>query len=160
KNKYSDFLPGGVTPEVEALVQKYYKRSVAELDRVFWDYSVRDARVAAGRFPLIIFSHGNGGNRHQNTFWCDFLASHRYVIVSPDHTGNANFTIINGQPVAMQGSQRSNSAIDRPKDMSFLLDQMTLWNQGADSRFSGKLALDAVCASGMSFGGLSAVDVA
>src|SRR5215471_224300 len=64
KNKYTDFLPGGVTPEVDAVVQKTYKLPVAELDKMFWDQAVRDARVAAGKFPLIIFSHGNGGNRH------------------------------------------------------------------------------------------------
>src|SRR5207237_8639152 len=131
KNKYSDCLPGAVTPEVEPLVQKHYKRPTAELDQVFWNDAVRDARVAAGKFPLIIFSHGNGGNRHQNTFWCDYLASYGYVIVSPDHTGNADLTVIKGKPIIYQGSQRSASAIDRPKDMSFLLDQMVLWNQCA-----------------------------
>ena len=160
KNKYSDFLPGGVTPEVDAVVQKTYKLPASEIDKIFWDQAARDARVAAGKFPLVIFSHGNGGNRHQNTFWCDYLASHGYVIVSADHTGNANMTVIKAKPIPYQGSQRSASAIDRPKDMSFLLDQMTLWNEGADSRFAGKLALDAVCAAGMSFGGMSVVDVA
>ncbi len=159
KNKYSDFLPGGATPEVDAAVQKTYKLPVAELDKIFWNQAVRDARVAAGTFPLVIFSHGNGGSRHQNTFWCDYLASYGYVIVSPDHTGNASLTVIKGKPIPHQGSQRSASAIDRPKDMSFLLDQMTLWNEGADSRFAGKLALEAVCAAGMSFGGMSVVDV-
>lgn len=159
KNKYSDFLTGGVTAEVEAVVEKTYKLSVAELDKIFQDDSVRDARVRAGKFPLIVFSHGNGGNRHQNTFWCDYLASHGYVIVSADHTGNANMTLIKGKPIPYQGGQRSNSAIDRPKDMSFLLDQMTLWNLGGDSRFAGKLDLSAPCAAGMSFGALSAVDV-
>src|SRR5207249_3847148 len=133
KNKYTDFLPGGVTPEVDAVVQKTYKLPAAELDKLFWDSAVRDARVAAGKFPLIIFSHGNGGNRHQNTFWCDYLASYGYVIASADHTGNANMTIIKGKPIPYQGSQRTASAIDRPKDMSFLFDQMTLWNEGADS---------------------------
>ncbi|PYJ03304.1 MAG: hypothetical protein DME25_12605, partial [Verrucomicrobia bacterium] len=160
KNKYSDFLPGGVTPDIEQFVQKHYKHSVAELDKTFWNEAVRDARVAAGKFPLIIFSHGNGGNRHQNTFWCDYLASFGYVIASPDHTGNCDFTVINGKPIPHDGSQRSNSASDRPKDMGLLLDQLTLWNQGADSRFAGKLALERVCAAGMSFGGMSAVDVA
>jgi len=160
KNKYTDFLPGGVTPEVDAVVQKTYKLPVAELDKLFWDQAVRDARVAAGKFPLIIFSHGNGGNRHQNTFWCDYLASYGYVTASADHTGNANMTVIKGKPIPYQGSQRTASATDRPKDMSFLLDQMTLWSEGADSRFAGKLALDAVCAAGMSFGGMTVVDVA
>lgn len=159
KNKYSDFLPGGLTPEIEAAVQKTYKIPAAEIDKMFANSSVRDARVRDGKFPLIIFSHGNGGNRHQNTFWCDYLASYGYVIASADHTGNANMTIIKGKPITYQATQRAASASDRPKDMGFLLDQLTLWNQGGDSRFSGKLVLDKVCASGMSFGAMTSVDV-
>lgn len=160
KNKYSDFFGDGLTPEVERLVQKRYKHSAAELDKSFWNYSVRDAHVRDGKFPLIIFSHGNGGNRHQNTFWCDYLASYGYVIASPDHTGNADLTVIHGKPITEQGSERAKSAVDRPKDMSFLLDQMLLWNKGADPRFAGKLELDRVCAAGMSFGAMSSVDAA
>ena len=160
KNKYSNFLPGKATPEVEAFVQQAYKMPIAEMDKMFVNYSVRNAQVRDGKFPLIVFSHGNGGNRHQNTFWCDFLASHGYVIVSADHTGNASMTIINGKMIPYDGKGRTSSAVDRPKDMSFLLDQMTLWNQGADHRFKGKLDLSAVCASGMSFGSMTAVRVA
>ena len=160
KNKYSDFLPANPAPEVEAFVQQAYKMPIAEVDKKFWNSAVRDARVRDGKFPLIIFSHGNGGNRHQNTFWCDFLASHGYVIVSADHTGNASMTIINGKMIPYDNQSRTNSAIDRPRDMSFLLDQMTLWNNGADSRFTGKLDLRSVCASGMSFGAMTAVRLA
>ena len=160
KNKYPDFLPGGVTPEIEAAIQQNYKMSVAEVDRIFWNHAVRAARVREGKFPLIIFSHGNGGNRHQNTFWCDFLASQGYVIVSADHTSNASMTILNGKVVPYDNKGRTNSAADRPRDMSFLLDQMTLWNQGADSRFAGTFDLSAVCVAGMSFGAMTAVRVA
>src|SRR5262249_20101981 len=94
RNKYSDFLLGGVTPEVARAVRAAYKKPLAELDQIFWDRSVRDARVGSGKFPLIIFSHGNGGNRHQNTFWCDYLASFGYIIVSADHTANASFALL------------------------------------------------------------------
>jgi dienelactone hydrolase len=121
---------------------------------------VRDARVRAGKFPVIIFSHGNGGSRWQNTFWCDYLASHGYVIVSADHTGNARLTIINGKLILYQSNGREQSWIDRPKDMGFLLDQMTLWNNGADSRFAGKLDLSKPVAAGMSFGSATAIRVA
>ena len=160
KNKYSDFLPGGVSPEVEAAIQRNYKMSAAEVDRIFWNHAVRDARVRFGKFPLIVFSHGNGGSRLQNTFWCDFLASHGYVIASANHTGNASMTILNGKVILYDNKGRTNSAADRPKDMSFLLNQMTLWHGGADSRFAGKLDLSATCASGMSFGAMTAVRVA
>ena len=87
KNKFSDFIPGGVTPEIEELVKKTYKISVAVIDKLYWNESHRNAPVRPGRFPLVVFSHGNGGSRHQNTFWCDYLAGHGYIIVAPDHTG-------------------------------------------------------------------------
>lgn len=160
KNKFTDFIPGGLTPQFESFLKLAYKMSAAEVDALFWNQAVRDARVRAGKFPLVVFSHGNGGTRHQNTFWCDYLASHGYVIVSADHTANARVTIIKGKPVLYQVEQRQNSAVDRPQDMSFLLDQMILWNGGADSRFSGKLHLDKITAAGMSFGAMTAIIVA
>lgn len=160
KNKFTDFIPGGMTPQFESLLKLAYKKTSAEMNELYWNSAVRDARVRDGKFPLIVFSHGNGGTRTQNTFWCDYLASHGYVIVSADHTANARVTIIKGKPILYRNDQRENSAVDRPKDMSFLLDQMTLWNGGADSRFSGKLDLSKPVASGMSFGSMTAIRVA
>ncbi|MGH9802063.1 MAG: alpha/beta hydrolase family protein [Blastocatellia bacterium] len=160
KNKFTDFIPGGVTPQFETLLKMAYKKSAAEINETYWNSAVRDARVREGKFPLIVFSHGNGGARTQNTFWCDYLASHGYVIVSSDHTANARVTIIKGKPILYRNDQRENSGVDRPKDMSFLLDQMTLWNGGADSRFSGKFDLSKPVAAGMSFGSMTAIRVA
>ena len=155
-NKYSDFIPGGITPEIDDLIKKTYKMSAAEMDKIYWNEAHRNAGVRKGRFPLVVFSHGNGGSRNQNTFWCDYLASHGYIIVSADHTGNARWTIINGKPIVFQASERNNSAKDRPVDMSFLLDQMIRWDKGADKRFAGRIDTDHVAATGMSFGSYTA----
>ena len=160
KNKLSQFFPGGITPQLDQLIKMAYRKPIAEIDAQFWNDAVRDARVREGKFPVLIFSHGNRGTRTQNTIWCDFLASHGYVIVSADHTGNAMLTLLNGKPVLYQNNGREQSWIDRPKDMSFLLDQMTLWANGADSRFAGKLDLGKVAATGMSFGSMTAIRVA
>lgn len=156
KNKYSDFIPGGVTPEIDELIKKTYKMSAAEIDNIYWNDAHRNAGVRKGRFPLVVFSHGNGGSRNQNTFWCDYLASHGYIIVSADHTGNARYTIINGKPVLFQASERANSAKDRPLDVSFLLDQMIRWDKGADKRFAGRIDTDHAAMTGMSFGSYTA----
>jgi len=156
KNKYSDFMPGGVTPEIDDLIRKSYKMSAAEIDKIYWNEAHRNAPVREGRFPLVIFSHGNGGSRNQNTFWCDYLASHGYIIVSPDHTDNARFTIIEGKPIVFQGSERMNSAKDRPLDVSFLLDQMIGWDKGADKRFAKHIDTDHAAITGMSFGSFTA----
>ena len=156
KNKYSDFIPGGVTPEIDELIKKTYKMSAAEIDKIYWNEAHRNAAVRKGRFPLVVFSHGNGGSRNQNTFWCDYLASHGYIIVSADHTGNARWTIIDGKPIVFQASERNNSAKDRPRDVSFLLDQMVLWDKGADKRFAGRIDTDHAAVTGMSFGSYTA----
>jgi Platelet-activating factor acetylhydrolase, isoform II len=47
--------------------------------------SYRGVLVADGRFPLVLFSHGNGGIRFQSFFFAAHLASHGYVVVTPDH---------------------------------------------------------------------------
>jgi dienelactone hydrolase len=156
KNKFSDFIPGGVTPEIDELVKKTYKVSVAEVDKLYWNEAHRNAPVRPGRFPLVVFSHGNGGSRHQNTFWCDYLASHGYLIVSPDHTGNARWTIIDGKVIASQSGERMNSVQDRPLDVIFLLDQMIRWDKGADPRFAGRIDTDHAAVAGMSFGSFTA----
>ncbi|HWC78168.1 MAG TPA: hypothetical protein VG778_11935 [Blastocatellia bacterium] len=160
KNKYSDFIPGGVTPVLETVLKQTYRVGVAEIDKMYWNDAVRDAKVRKGRFPLVVFSHGNGGTRHQNTFWCDYLASHGYIVVSADHTGNARMTVINGKLILYQNSERLRSAEDRPRDVSFLLDKMIEWDKGADKRFAGRIDTGKAAVTGMSFGSMTAVWVA
>ena len=78
--------------------------------------AVRDVAIAPdGPFPLVAFSHGNGGIRFQNTFQCERLASHGYIVVAPDHTGNTLLDL----------GEDPNSAENRPLDVSFLFDEMS-----------------------------------
>ena len=50
---------------------------------------MRDATPApGGPFPGVVFSHGMAGHRRQSTFLCTHLASHGFVVASPDHVGN------------------------------------------------------------------------
>ena len=156
KNKFSDFIPGGVTPAIDEMVAKTYKIGLSAVDKLYWNEAHRNAPVRPGRFPLVVFSHGNGGSRHQNTFWCDYLASHGYIIVSPDHTGNARWTIIDGKLIASQSGERLHSATDRPLDVCFLLDQMIRWDKGGDPRFAGHIDTDHAAITGMSFGSFTA----
>jgi dienelactone hydrolase len=156
KNKYSDFIPGGVTPEIDELIVKTYKMNAAEVDKLYWNEAHRSAAVREGRFPLVVFSHGNGGSRHQNTFWCDYLASHGYILVSADHTGNARWTIIDGKVIPFQSAERAKSAIDRPLDVVYLLDQMIRWDKGGDPRFAGHIDTDHAAVAGMSYGSFTA----
>ena len=41
-----------------------------------------------GPFPLIVYSHGSGGQRFISAFLTEALAARGYVVVAADHTGN------------------------------------------------------------------------
>ena len=42
---------------------------------------VRDAPVAEGRFPVVIYHAGHGSSFEDNSVLCEFLASHGYVVL-------------------------------------------------------------------------------
>jgi len=160
KNRLLDFFFKGTDPTIGAVLKLAFNTDLEALDKTFQNFSVRDARVRDGVFPLLLFSHGNGGLRTQNAFWCEHLASHGYIVVSPDHTGNCGITSIGGELVPFNPQGREQSATDRPKDLSFLIDVMERMNKGGDSRFFGKLDLDHIGVAGHSFGGYAATAVA
>ncbi len=60
---------------------------------VFTGLAHRDAPVIEGTFPLVAFSHGYSGFRSQSFFLTEWLASHGFVVVAPDHTYNTFFDI-------------------------------------------------------------------
>lgn len=109
---------------------------------------IRDAPIVGGRsFPLMVFSHGNGGFAEQSMFLTEFLASHGWVVVSPDHTGNtlANMSI----PIERM--------LDlRPQDVIAVLDATLA--EDADHPAAGRLSGDVVVA-GHSFGGYTTMAV-
>jgi len=160
KNTFSDFLLKGRNPKLNGALTLAFKIDLKEIDKTFRNFAVRDARVRDGIFPLIVFSHGNGGIRSQNAYWCDHMASHGYIVMSPDHTGNSAVTAIDSEVIPYNNEGRQASAVDRPRDLMFLIDTMLRMNNGADSRFMGKIDISHIGASGHSFGGYAATAVA
>jgi predicted dienelactone hydrolase len=47
-----------------------------------------DAAPAAGRFPLVVFSHGRTGMRFAYSLLCEALAARGAVVVAADHSGD------------------------------------------------------------------------
>ena len=155
-NKLSDFLLRGQAPPLLGAIRLGFGVKAEDLDATYKNVAVRDARVRDGKFPLIVFSHGNGGMRFQSTFWCDHMASHGYVVMSCDHTGNAAATMVNGRMVLMDRKGREQAAKDRPLDVSAQIDLMARWNKGGDSRFTGRIDVKNIAVAGHSFGGYTA----
>lgn len=115
--------------------------------------AVRDAPLADdGPHPLIGFSHGSGGIRFQNTFQCEHLASHGYVVVAPDHQGNTFF----------DGSGTSEElSVARPLDMIYLFDAFSRFTSEPGHRFEGWVDLErGFGVTGHSFGAFTSLAVA
>jgi len=114
--------------------------------------AVKDAPVRrdAGRFPLVLFSHGAYGIRYQSVFFTVQLASHGYVVASPDHERNTLYDII---LKGYDGSTLGDSALRRPRDMVHVIKRITALNEDPSSDFNGVVSLDEIGMSGHSFGG-------
>jgi predicted dienelactone hydrolase len=112
---------------------------------------------SARPFPLVIFSHGNGGIRFQSYFLTELLASHGFVVVAPDHTGNTLFDLLFGDPTPLDIVR---SAFDRPADVSFLVSRMLARNADPQDPFFERLDPLRIGVTGHSFGGFTSLAVA
>lgn len=153
KNRLLDFFLRGADAALPILLQAAFDVDIKKMDESFKNFAVRDARIRDGLFPLVLFSHGNGGLRFQNAFLCEHLASHGYIVAAPDHTGNAACTYVDGQLVAYNDAGRDQAATDRPLDIRFLIDVFQRLASGADSRFLGRIDMSRIAVAGHSFGG-------
>jgi len=108
-----------------------------------------------GRFPLVVFSHGNGGIRFQSFFLCEALASHGFVVVAPDHTGNTAIDLLVGSSDPL-----AKSALDRPLDVSFLITRMLEKSADPADPFHRGIDPRRIGVSGHSFGGFTSLAVA
>ena len=88
-----------------------------------WQSAVRGAAPLPGERPLVVFSHGFGGERRQSSFLCTHLASHGYRVAAPDHTGNTFMDIV--QQVTSSAPPKVGQVVrDRPLDMAFVADHL------------------------------------
>ncbi|MEG4322092.1 MULTISPECIES: alpha/beta hydrolase [unclassified Microcoleus] len=119
---------------------------------VYW------SRAATADKPTIVFSHGLGSVRTDLRYLAEHLASYGYVVAAVEHPGS-NETNTNA---AIAGKSRLLAAqefLDRPKDISFVLDELAKLNQ-TDDNLQGKIAIERSMIIGYSFGGATALSVA
>lgn len=108
----------------------------------------RDAPLdrADGPYPLVLFAHGLSGVRRQSASFAQHLASHGYVVASPD------FPLSN---LATPGGPRLAGVIEQPKDLSFVADALIARSSTAGDALEGAVDPEALAVSGHSLGGLT-----
>lgn len=114
-----------------------------------------DATVAAGQHPLIVFSHGSQGIRFQSFFLAEALASHGFIVASPDHAGNTAADLVFDTVAPFE-----QVVIDRPLDLRFVIDQMLANQDDPDSLFFDHIDAARIGAMGHSFGGYTTLALA
>ncbi len=158
KATFSGFF--GKHQEAAGEFVRHFGGRMKEVEERFQCCGVRDAVLRKGRFPLLVFSHGNGGIRHQNVFQVEHLASHGYIVVSPDHTGNAGLTPLPARALPYDRSGRGRSARARPLDVSFLITELLSRGGREGNWLRGRLDPDRIGILGHSFGGFTVCKVA
>jgi predicted dienelactone hydrolase len=119
---------------------------------------------AHGPFPVVIFSHGLGGDREGYGYLGQHWASHGYVSVHVQHLGsdsalweNKPFDQI--MPSFRKAAANLENAKNRPPDISFAIDQLEKLNQ-QDPRLKHLLNLQKIGVAGHSFGAWTTLAVA
>ncbi len=163
--------PGGPGPYAAGVTNMTFERpssadgSPRRLDTMFWypadggggDGARRDAPAAAtgGPFPVVVFSHGSGGQPRAYTFFAEHLASWGYVVVAPPHPGNTSEDC-----TVCDSANLVASARERPGDMTAALDGVLALRDDPLQPLGKVVDPARTAIAGHSFGGWTAVFVA
>ena len=84
------------------------------------------------KFPLLLFSHGFGGYKTQNSIAIEALVSQGYVVASVDHTHDANITIFQDGNIINYNSE----VLDNVPDNKFWDIRLPQVNTRSDKKLS------------------------
>ncbi len=144
--------PGSAKVEVLKLNLNDQQRNREIPVDVYWSSEASPAK------PIIVFSHGLGSVRTDMRYLAEHLASHGYVVAALEHPGS-NETHVKKALALQAPLLAAEEFLNRPKDISFVLDQLKTLNQ-TEGSLQGKLASDRVMVVGYSLGGATALSIA
>lgn len=104
--------------------------------------------AAGGPFPLVVYSHGSGGQRFISAFLTEALAARGYVVVAADHLGNTALDQFTGSTATPAEIARL-----RPVDIRAEITALAAASADATSPFAGAVDARRVGLVGHSAGG-------
>ena len=116
------------------------------------------APLSGGPYPVIIFSHGLGGSDKGYSYLGEYWAAHGYISVHVQHIGSDTGVLwpLSSMKSAMQNPD---NYINRPRDISFAIDQVTALNS-TPGPWQGKFDLNWIGVAGHSFGAYTTMAIA
>lgn len=109
--------------------------------------------------PVIVISHGLGADRTDFAALAQHLASHGFAVAALDHPGSNSQQLSSLLRGAAREAVEPNEFVNRPLDVSYLLDELQRLNQSSPS-LQGRFNLRQVGVLGHSFGGYTALALA
>ncbi len=141
-------------------VYKTSKQTLEFYDRTRDRNLVTDLYLPQGKtdtIPVIVVSNGLGAKRDRFDELANYLTSYGFGVVIPDHPGSDR----DRQKAFLKGLYQENfdatDFIDRPLDISYILDELEQINQ---KNWNNKLNLRQVGIFGYSIGGTTALSLA
>nr|WP_228025154.1 hypothetical protein [cf. Phormidesmis sp. LEGE 11477] len=148
------YLSGEAVPEVLKFAYGHLQKPTA----AFSDLPLFSSQA---EMPVLLYDHGAGSFREDNTFRLIELASHGFVVAAIAHSKNFSDYNIPSEvtKIPAQFRERLNTLLfpDRLRDIRLAVQKLEQLNE-KDSRFSDKLNLERFGMVGFSLGGSVALD--
>ncbi len=131
-------------PTLDTFTQKESKKNPKELFKSI--KTIPNATISNKKFPLLIISHGTGGNRFSLTWFIERMVKEGYIVVSLDHYGNSTFNKIPREFVKWW---------ERAIDVQYVLTQVL-----KDEDIGAKIDTSRIGGVGFSLGGYTNIALA
>ena len=141
--------------------------AAAEVQDTHWTDPTRSRAIplrlrwpaTPGPWPLLLHSHGLGGNRDGGDVWGQAWCDAGFVVAHLQHAGSDSEVLRVGGVGGLRAAGNAQQLLARVADVRAVLDQATRLQRDGAARWRD-VRLDAVGASGHSFGALTTLALA